>query len=219
MPAAQAHRYLVSFGRAGLIAQDPATGLYQWGAFALELGLAAIAALDAVSVASEVLPALSAETGQTVAIAIWGNQGATIVRWLGADTPVAATLRVGSVMPPTRSATGQVFAAYLPRSATEEHVLRDLRDNSSKGLAPSSEAELQTIINSVQRRGYARVDDFIPGICGMAAPIFDHTGQIILALVALGYSKPFASEFARIEATVTRTAAQMSRRLGFSRAA
>ena len=51
------------------------------------------------------LAELREETGQTVALAVWANHGATIVRWLGADTPVSASLRVGAVMPLTRSAS------------------------------------------------------------------------------------------------------------------
>ena len=38
---AQAHAYLVSFRNAGLVEQDPSTGRYLLGPFALQLGLAA----------------------------------------------------------------------------------------------------------------------------------------------------------------------------------
>lgn len=216
MPAAKAHRYLVSFGRSGLVEQNGESGLYQLGAFALNLGLAAIAELDAVSVVGQGLPALSAETGQTVAIAIWGNHGPTIVRWLGADTPVAATLRLGSVMPLTRSATGQAFLAFMPRSQTRKQLTRELRENARRGLHPSSEAEIEANINGVRRMGYARVNDFVPGISGMSVPVFDHTEQVVLVLVALGYSKPFDASFLQIEGAMVRKAAQMSLRLGSS---
>src|SRR5688572_3796470 len=106
MPAAKAHRYLVSFTRMGLVEQNADTGLYDLGAFSLELGLSALARLEPVTAAMPELRELGTEIGQTVALAVWANHGATIVRWLGADTPVAASLRVGSVMPVTRSATG-----------------------------------------------------------------------------------------------------------------
>ncbi len=99
MPAAKAHRYLVSFVRMGLVEQNAETGLYDLGAFALDLGLSAIARLEPVSLAAPALESLRQETSQTVALAVWANHGATIVRWLGSDTPVAASLRVGSVMP------------------------------------------------------------------------------------------------------------------------
>src|SRR6478736_606441 len=108
MPPAKAHRYLVSFARMGLVEQQEETGLYDLGSFALELGLSALARLEPVTASGPALAELREETGQTVALAVWANHGATIVRWLGADTPVAASLRVGSVMPLSRSAPGRV---------------------------------------------------------------------------------------------------------------
>src|ERR1700674_4450398 len=55
MPAAKAHRYLVSFVRMGLVEQQAQTGLYDLGAFALELGLSAVARLEPVTVAASAL--------------------------------------------------------------------------------------------------------------------------------------------------------------------
>src|ERR1700733_16306068 len=51
MPAAKAHRYLVSFARMGLVEQQADTGLYDLGSFALELGLGALARLEPVTLA------------------------------------------------------------------------------------------------------------------------------------------------------------------------
>ena len=39
MPAAKAHRYMVSFLRIGIVEQDSSSGRYDLGAYALELGL------------------------------------------------------------------------------------------------------------------------------------------------------------------------------------
>ena len=214
MPAAKAHRYLVSFARMGLVEQQAETGLYDLGAFALQLGLSALARLDPVSIASASLVELSRETGQTVALAVWANQGPTIVRWLGADTPVAASLRVGSVMPLTRSATGRAFLTFMPREATAARLRSELAENARKGLAPTTQEEMDAITAQVRRQGYARTSDFIPGIGGMAVPVYDHSGAMVLALIALGYSKPFEADFTRISAAVRRTAAALSERCG-----
>ena len=215
MPAAKAHRYLVSFGRMGLVEQQAETGLYDLGAFALDLGLSALARLEPVTLAGTALTELSAQIGQTVALAVWANQGPTIVRWLGTDTPVAATLRVGSVMPLTRSATGGTFLAFLPRPMTEKWLKRELADQARKALPPTTMEEVEHWITETRRRGYACTSDFIPGIGGIAAPVFDQTGTMVLALIALGYSKPFNADLVRISAAVLDKAAALSRRLGY----
>jgi DNA-binding IclR family transcriptional regulator len=219
MPAAKAHRYLVSFARMGLVEQQTETGLYDLGAFALEIGLSALARLEPVTIAAPVLSELCRETGQTAALAVWANQGATIVRWLGADTPVAASLRVGSVMPLTRSATGGAFLAFLPEETTARWVRKEIAEHVRKGLTPASLEDVERVTAQTRKQGFARTSDFIPGISGVAAPVFDHSGSMVLALVALGYSKPFDGSVSKITASVTHKAADLSRRLGFKPAA
>ncbi|MBV1733977.1 MAG: helix-turn-helix domain-containing protein, partial [Hydrogenophaga sp.] len=112
MSAAKAHRYLVSFQRMGLVMQDPVSTRYDLGPAALRLGLASLSRIDAVKLARERLPQLLAETGHTLAIAVWGNQGPTMVHWLEALQTVPVTLRLGDVMPLLTSATGRCFATF-----------------------------------------------------------------------------------------------------------
>ena len=214
MPAAKAHRYLVSFARMGLVEQQVETGLYDLGGFALELGLSALARLDPVTLAAPVLAELREATGQTVALAVWANHGPTIVRWLGADTPVSASLRTGAVMPLTRSATGQAFLAFLPEETTAPWVKKELADNLRQGLTPTGRDEIDQLSAQIRRRGFARTNEFIPGISGMAAPVFDHSGALALALVVLGYSKPFEAQSEPISAALRARAEVLSQRLG-----
>jgi DNA-binding IclR family transcriptional regulator len=214
MPPAKAHRYLVSFARMGLIEQQAETGLYDLGSFALELGLSALARLEPVTLAAPVLAELREETGQTVALAVWANHGPTIVRWLGADTPVSASLRTGAVMPLTRSATGQTFLAFLPPETTASRVKKELADNLRQGLTPTKRDEVDQLVSQIRRRGFGRTNEFIPGISGMAAPVFDHSGALALALVVLGYSRPFEAEAECISAALRSKAEFLSRRLG-----
>jgi DNA-binding IclR family transcriptional regulator len=215
MPAAKAHRYLVSFARMGLVEQQADTGLYDLGSFALELGLGALARLEPVTLAGPALAELRDETGQTVALAVWANQGATIVRWLGADTPVAASLRVGAVLPLTRSATGAAFLSFLAAETTAPWVNKELADHARQGITPATRAAVDQLIAQTRRRGFARTSEFIPGISGIAAPVFDQSGSMTLALVALGYSKPFDAAIASISGALLEKAKLLSRRLGW----
>src|SRR3954462_2694380 len=81
MSAAKAHRYLVSFQRLQLVVQDAGTTRYDLGPAALQLGLASLARLDAVRLARQRVGTLMEQTGHTVALAVWGNHGPTIVHW------------------------------------------------------------------------------------------------------------------------------------------
>ena len=218
MPPAKAHRYLVSLARMGLVEQQSETGLYDLGGFALEIGLGALARLEPVTLAAPVLAELREQTGQTVALAVWANHGPTIVRWLGADTPVSASLRTGSVMPLTRSATGQAFLAFLPPETTAPWLKKELADNLRQGLTPTGRDEVDQLVAQIRHRGMARTSEFIPGISGMAAPVFDHSGAMALTLIVLGYSKPFDAQAESIAAVLKKQAELLSQRLGACRA-
>src|SRR2546423_2046547 len=80
MPPAKAHPYLVSFGKLGLIEQDPLTGRYELGPLAMQMGLITLQHMDALRLATRELAALGAAIDQTISVAVWGNRGATIVR-------------------------------------------------------------------------------------------------------------------------------------------
>ena len=79
MPAAKAHPYLVSFGKLGLIVQDGASGHYGLGPLAMQLGLISLQQFDPIRLATERLPELARAVGHTVAIAVWGERGPTII--------------------------------------------------------------------------------------------------------------------------------------------
>ena len=98
LPPSRAHPYLVSYGRLGLVTQDNATGRYALGPAALQLGLTALHQYDPVRAAGPVAEALAADTGQAVAIAIWGNFGPTVIRMIDARQPLHVVMRAGTVM-------------------------------------------------------------------------------------------------------------------------
>jgi DNA-binding IclR family transcriptional regulator len=214
MSAPKAHRYLVSYARLGLVEQEPDTGRYGLGEFALRLGLAALGRLDPVTAAAGVMRNLAEEIGQTVAVAIWANHGATFVRWAGVDSPVSATLRVGSVMPLSRSATGLLFLAFLPEPSWAPLLKAELATNVRQGFSPQSLAELEPTLERIRRQGYSRINQFIPGITGIAAPVFGFDNSLALALVTLGYSVGFEAQEAGIRTALLRCASQLSQRLG-----
>ncbi|HAY08713.1 MAG TPA: IclR family transcriptional regulator, partial [Thauera sp.] len=114
MPPAKAHPYLVSFGKLGLIEQNPLTGRYGLGPFALQVGLTALHGLDPLKAAIPEVARLADDIELNVAIAVWGNLGPTIVHIEECSKQIHVNMRPGTVMTPLLlSATGRVFAAFL----------------------------------------------------------------------------------------------------------
>lgn len=213
MSASKAHRYLVSFGRCGLVAQDPATGRYDLGPLALTVGLAALGRVNAAKVGAWAVAALRDRTDETALIAVWGDHGPTIIGWEESSKPVTVNVRVGSVMPLLASATGRAFLAHMPDSRTRALVEAELAQQKGPRRAA---ADPDRLIADVRRHGLGRVDgDMLPGVSALAAPIFDHTGKIAFVLTALGPQGVFDSRLdGAIAEAVRDVAAAAGGRLG-----
>ena len=218
MSAAKAHSYLVSFQRLGLVHQDASSTRYDLGPNALQLGLAALTRGDAVKLARERMTPLMERIGHTVALAVWGNQGPTIVHWQ--ESPHAMTiLRLGDVMPLLTSATGRCFAAYLPSELTAPQVKQELQRLQKLNVpdAPRTPAQVQALLKDVRQRGLSRVvDSLLPGVVGFGAPVFDADGHLVVALVTLGPASSMDARWEGPVATQLKAAAQqLSDELGY----
>ncbi len=219
MPSAKAHPYLVSFGSFGLIEQDPLTGRYELGPFALQLGLISLHLLDPVRIAIPMITQLAAEIDQTIGLSVLGNQGPTIIYIAESSYPIHVNMRTGTVMSIQSTATGRVFAAFLPPRQVERMIEQEKRNGIATAFgAPGLKASaLETLLSEVRKRGMARVQgEPIPGINAICAPVFEHTGAIRLGITAIGTAGSFdASWSGEIARRVLDCARDVSRRLGY----
>lgn len=222
MPAAKAHRYMVSFMRIGLIEQDSASGRYDLGSYALDLGLSGLGRLDPVRLAGPILDNLCEEIQETVALGVWGTHGATIVRIVDAGAPITITLRAGTVLPLSKSATGRAFATFFRSPYLKQLLDEELRAASaaSKTAVTTLRRQLEKTLSEIREHGIARATGSLtPGINGFSAPVFDHTGHMVATITSLGSVGEFNVEWDSPVAKHMLTAAQLlSERLGFNSA-
>jgi DNA-binding IclR family transcriptional regulator len=211
MSPAKAHRYLVSFLRLGAVSQDPVSGRYELGGFALQMGLARLARVDGVKLARIALNGLRDQLDQTVGIAVWGNQGPTVVHWMESSHPAKASLKLGDVMPLLSSATGLLFAACLPRSKTQVMLDREL------AATRRTMADIEPHLADIRAHGASRVEGMLlPGIHAFCVPVFDSTGDLALGLIALGHEGSFDTRWdGEIDTALRHCANQLSYELGY----
>ncbi|PQV45777.1 IclR family transcriptional regulator [Paraburkholderia sp. BL21I4N1] len=220
MSPAKAHRYLVSFLRLGVVSQDPLSGRYELGGFALQLGLARLARVDGVKLARIALAELRDRLDLTVGIAVWGNQGPTMVHWMESSHPAKASLKLGDVMPLLSSATGLLFAAYLPVSKTAAMLERELADarRAAHLGGPRTRDEVEQVLAQVRQHRAARVEGMLlPTIHAFCMPVFDSTGDLALGLIALGHEGVFDIRWGgEIDLALRDCAQKLSYELGYS---
>jgi DNA-binding IclR family transcriptional regulator len=198
MSAAKAHRYLVSFQRLGLVAQDSASTRYELGPATLRLGLSTLSRLDAVKMARERLPALMDKMGHTLALAVWGNRGPTLVHWQESPLAISVSLRLGDVMPLLSSATGRCFTAFLRPEGELDKLTPLLKEEMAlahklgRADVPATLAAVRALQSETRQQGLGRVVNvLLPGVSGLCAPVFDADQHLALGVVALGSSASF----------------------------
>ncbi|HMS27544.1 MAG TPA: IclR family transcriptional regulator [Burkholderiaceae bacterium] len=226
MAPAKAHPYLVSFNKLGLIVQDEASGKYGLGPLAMQLGLISLQQYDPVRLATPLLADLAKQLGHTVAIAVWGNRGPTIVRVEDSPNLVHVTMRHGTVMSLRNTASGRLFAAHLPQSVVlqaleQERSYEQRHGNAtSRSITNSSksrDAQFLKSLNAVRQNGISAAEGLIvPGINALAAPVFNQSGQIALSLTTIGASALLDVNLkGNIATTLCGVARSLSERLGF----
>lgn len=219
MPAAKAHRYMVSFLRIGIVEQDSSSGRYDLGAYALELGLSGLGRLDPVRLSGPILEALCEEIQETVALAVWGNRGATIVRIVDSGSPVTITLRPGTVLSLSKSATGRAFSAFYRSPFLKKMLDEELHEaaDESKVAITTVRRQLEKTLTDIRAHGISRATGSLtPGINGFSAPVYDHTGSMVASITALGAMGEFNAEWdSPVAKAMLSAAAALSERLGF----
>lgn len=222
MPASKAHLYLASFVQEGVAIQDPETGRYGLGPFAIQLGLSAIRQLDIVGLSREILVQLSEDTGLAAYLSLWGNRGPSIVSKVDGINQGSLSVRLGYVLPLLVSATGKTFFAYLDERRTSEQrdieLAAALRQDSEAGNLETLLQAAQAEREAVRAQGYAISTNKVNSdFSGIAAPIFDYSGNIVAALTILGTQSAMRGpNQKRLIATIKAAAQALSEKLGAS---
>ena len=222
MTPAKAHPYLVSFGKLGLVTQDPASARYGLGALALRMGLAGLRQLNPVRLGMSAAVGLEERIHYTVALSVWGNAGPTVIHLEESSHPIHMNLRPGTVMA-LSTATGRVFAAYMPAKRIERFVEESMHPHAFPHIIGSacSWQDMQPALQEVREQGLARAQGQpIAGVSAFAAPVFDHNGHIVMVITTVGPTGGFNPDWDGDNATILREVAHsISMQLGFSAAA
>lgn len=189
MSSAKVHRYMVSLIRTGHAERDPRTGRYRLGPAARQLGITALRHMNVVRQGAQRLPQWAGELRQSMALAIWTVNGPVVVATEDLRQPVTVGTRVGETLPLLRSATGRVFAAWMPTHATQDLIRRELAlaARAIEGDEPSNKRELEDLLTRIRAAGLAWTEGGLnPTVSALAAPVFDFRGGLVAALACLG---------------------------------
>lgn len=199
--------YLNSLCSVGLLVKSDDLR-YQLGRYALDLGLAALHASDALTAAREEMPRLRTQSVLAVYLSVWGSQGPVIVGKDDQHPMLPLTIRLGHVLPLCTSATGNVFLAYLPQEVTAAALRRE---------QPAQVLEA-TALARIRKAGVAWARGHVnTGVVATAAPIFDREGALAAVLTVLTPVQGARLRDAQAESLLLDTVRRIGEKVGSAR--
>lgn len=218
LPASTARTLLSSLAAHGIVDQDAGTRRYLLGSRLNEFTRTYVARADLAEVAAPILRRLWQHSGETVHLSVLQRgRRVDITVLVGQQllnvNPTAAARTTAGPSPLYRTAAGKVLLAGL-----DDDGIRALVDAPDQAAAQHSRptAEVLVLLDSVRTGGFAtNIEEEAAGVCGVAAPVIDSTGEVTAAL-CVGYPAVRHSDdyLDRLRSAVLRSADEVSQRLG-----
>ena len=175
-------RILATFEQEHLVERDPETRRFRLGLGLIAVAGPLLAELEERRVAYPVLRELTEQTGETSALMVWNGSESMCVEQIASHQQIKHTTPLGARYRDAMSASVQVFLS----AETAERVRSLLRSGaiSYPGLDDAGLDGYQIRLKDVAGRGWAinygesSIDEV-----GVAAPVYDHRGDIVAAVL------------------------------------
>jgi DNA-binding IclR family transcriptional regulator len=181
LPKSAVHRLLVTFQEMGFVQQQD-DSRYILGPALARLGLRAADMFTPRRVARPYLEALAQDIGETVFLGVLAQDQVLIVEKVEHGQVLRLSPALGTMLPLHRTALGKLLLAFCPAPQRAQYlhsveITADVRSRES-GLGVLQQ-ELATI---VQQDFAVSLEEWIPDVCCLAAPIRNRQGDVIAAL-------------------------------------
>jgi DNA-binding IclR family transcriptional regulator len=176
------HRLLATLERVGYVVQDEATQRYRLTLEVLDLAASVLASIDIRTKALPVMHRLVQEVQETAHLGVLIDGEIVCIESLASARPFAVMRLVGKHGAAHVSSMGKVILAHQREDVVERII-------SEKGLPRFTEYSItdpqafRAHLTLVRSRGWAvNAEEEEPGLGCVAAPIWDHRGEVVAAL-------------------------------------
>ncbi|WP_126429377.1 IclR family transcriptional regulator [Brevibacillus marinus] len=209
------HKILTTLEAEGFIRQNAKTKQYTLGYTLLELGNKVIQNHDIVDFSTPYLRHLLEQTRELVTLCILDKTDAIYVAKLDSPHPIRFNVEIYRRFPPYATSGSRVLLAFQA-AAFQEDVLRDVELKQYTPQSFTSVEEIKENLRQIRERGYEiSCNRRNQGVTGIAAPVFDATGQVVAAVSVIGPSDRVQPQTEAILGQLLKTTADMSEQLGY----
>lgn len=169
-----------------LVAYDEGTRKYGLGSALIELGGAASIATSRATVAKPFLQDLIEELKLTCLLGQRFQDRVIIVDRVEAQDAFRITIPIGQALPLGQGAMGRCFLAYLPEVDLDHFGSHEALEHAGPR---KGQPQIKKALAKVRRQGFAEsFGEIAKGVNAVATPIFDHRGDVSLALGVIGFA-------------------------------
>ena len=215
MSKSSAHDLMSSLAKLGFLNKTE-ENRYRLGWRLVTLSETLLATTELRKEAHPVLEELAARYQETIHLAVLDDTQAVYVDKLEGRQAVRVELTsLGARLYAHCSALGKVLLAY----SAEEEVRRIIQTAGLPRFTENTitdEEELGLNLIKIRKQGYAYdLEEILPDLCCVAAPIYNHTGQVVAAISMSIPAYRFRRSQTEFREAVMRAAKTISERLGY----
>lgn len=210
------HRIVTTLQAYGFAEKDPLTERYRLGTKIIYLGLEALNNLDFRKIAVPYMQELVEISRETVQLAVLEGGEVLIVE--RDHSPEAITVNLGLRAPVYCTAAGKVLLAHHPRDSILNIIdSQELHQHTINTITDIG--QMISHLEKVRSQGFAiNAEEMVEGIRDIAAPVYNHNGDVIAALGITGPSSRLTLErIYRLVTVLKETCSSISMQLGYRR--
>lgn len=178
---ATAHRIVTTLVNYGYLERVEDGQKYRLGLELPNLGYKVLRRMDLRREAVPFMKELVAEWDETCDLSIFDQGEVFYIEIVRGTRALTISAAVGQRLPAHATASGKLFLAFLPEEQVNEIISQPLEAFTEKTV--TSTEGLRKQLEEIRSQGYAiDYEEFEHGVCAIAAPIFNRSGNIIAAI-------------------------------------
>lgn len=210
---ATARRLIKTLEAASFLDLDPESGEYRLGAALFPVAYVLREHDTMVRVTHPFLERLAADTGETVGLSVWTNDGMLHLDHVQTIHLFKPQLVSGALSTVYGNTHSKILLAFGP----EERLSRLSFGHRGSSLSLAEITRVQTELQKVRDSGIAwDIEESSKGVCAVGVPIRDGSGEVVASLAVVAPNDRFGPAQQESTATlITATGLAISKELGF----
>jgi len=213
---ATAHRIVTTLVNYGFLERLADEQKYKLGLELPNLGSKVLRHMDLRREAHPYMKQLVEEWDETCDLSLFDQGKIFYIEVIRGNRALTISAAVGQRLSAHATASGKLFLAYLPANVLDAILSKPLDAHTEKTIISPDKLRVQ--LEKIRNQGYAvDCEEYEPGVCAVATPIFNRGGQVI---AALGCPSPITrmtpERISEIAEAYKKAAKAISNRMGYN---